>query len=129
MKKIRIIYDYQALGFQKYGGISRYFYELYVFFRETNKRYTSAKLPIVFSCNFYFDSYVKARKTYIGKYGLLANQIKTIINIYGSFLRGKPYDIIHPTYYYPEYMKFIPQFIRKKSKLVITVHDLICEMF
>ena len=25
---IRVVYDYQTFGMQKYGGISRYFYEL-----------------------------------------------------------------------------------------------------
>ena len=28
MKMIKIAYDYQIFGAQKYGGISRYFYEL-----------------------------------------------------------------------------------------------------
>ena len=57
------------------------------------------------------------------------NRFKMIEDIYANFLKGEPYNIIHPTYYYPDYLKYIPGYIRKKTKLIITVYDLICEIF
>lgn len=128
-RKIKILYDSQVLCFQRYGGISRYFYKLYVFFRENNCKYTYANLPIKYSYNYYFATYVKPVEDYVRHQRLLANRLKLVTDIYINFLKGEPYDIIHPTYYYPDYLKYIPLFIKKRSKLIITVHDLICEMF
>lgn len=128
-RKIKILYDSQVLCFQRYGGISRYFYELYVFFRENNCKYTYANLPVKYSYNYYFATYVKPVEDYVRHQRLLANRLKLVTDIYINFLKGEPYDIIHPTYYYPDYLKYIPLFIKKRSKLIITVHDLICEMF
>lgn len=128
-RKIKILYDSQVLCFQRYGGISRYFYELYVFFRENNQKHTYANLPVKYSYNYYFASYVKPVETYVRHRRLLINRLEMIADIYINFLKGEPYDIIHPTYYFPDYLKYIPKFIRKRTKLIITVHDLICEMF
>lgn len=128
-RKIKILYDSQVLCFRRYGGISRYFYKLYVFFRENNCKYTYANLPIKYSYNYYFATYVKPVEDYVRHQRLLANRLKLVTDIYINFLKGEPYDIIHPTYYYPDYLKYIPLFIKKRSKLIITVHDLICEMF
>lgn len=128
-KKIKILYDSQILCFQRYGGISRYFYELYVFFREINREHTYANLPVKYSYNYYFAPYAKPIENYVRRQRLLVNRFKMIEDIYANFLKGEPYNIIHPTYYYPDYLKYIPGYIRKKTKLIITVYDLICEIF
>lgn len=131
--KMRVLYDYQVLEFQKYGGISRYFFELYSAFITKYQKDIMVKLPVFYSYNYYFSNFAKQRNSYLGRIGKIINQkinrLKVVIDIYFNYFVGKPYDIIHPTYYFPEYLKYIPKFIRKKSRVIITVHDLIQEMY
>lgn len=128
-KKIEVLYDYQVLRFQQYGGISRYFYEIYTSFRTKYIDKMWVNISVLFSCNHYFIPYVRRYEKspkYVCK---LLNYCKIIFHICGHYLSGHPYDVIHPTYYFPGYLSFIPAFIRRKSKLVITVYDMIYEMF
>ena len=88
-KKIKILYDSQILCFQRYGGISRYFYELYVFFREINREHTYANLPVKYSYNYYFAPYAKPIENYVRRQRLLVNRFKMIEDIYANFLKGE----------------------------------------
>lgn len=127
--KMRVLYDYQVLEFQKYGGISRYFFELYSVFQKKYQGKMAVKFSAFYSCNYYFSDFIRQRNNYPGYISKFINQMKIIMDIYLNYFLGKPYDIIHPTYYFPKYLKCIPEFIKRKSKIIITVHDLIHEMF
>ena len=129
MKKIKVLYDFQTMFLQKYGGISRYFFELFTSFKEEHSEQIDIKLSLFYSCNYYFSVYKKCHKSGPTTVASYLNNINTLINIYFNYFKGTPYDIIHPTYYYPNYLKYVPAFIKKKSKIVLTVYDLIIEMF
>lgn len=116
---MKILYDYQILIMQKYGGISRYFYELAVRIKERGEE---PEVRTLFSKNSYFQNYFKIKRISPDqKY-----KIPGLIRICHAVILLQParkYDIIHPTYY-DTYL--IGKF---KGKLVITVHDMIHEKY
>ena len=117
----KILYDYQILRVQKYGGISRYFYELAIRIKDRNR----VKVPCLLSRNEYFQAYYKKQKNKLScvpKTGRIIrwfNKLYTCLMV--KFFRP---DIIHPTYYSPYILK-----CKGKSKLIVTVHDMIHELF
>lgn len=117
---MRILYDYQVLG-QVYGGISRYFFEII----DEMEHYENVKiaLPVVFANNYYFKK--KLNYSPYMKFGNRpVNNIATIKEILSARIRKKPYEIIHPTYYAPDYIS-----IKGKAKMIVTVHDMIAEIY
>ena len=112
---MRVYYDYQIMLGQKFGGISRYIYEI-------SSRLPAFGVDVHTSCvhnhNYYFA----------GKFGLhkmtkpsqavfhYVNKMKRSIDL----SRGD-YDIFHPTYYYAEKPP--------KGKFVVTVHDMTHEIY
>lgn len=130
---MRVLYDYQIMYLQRYGGISRYHYEL---LSELNSAYKEDSFSAcVDICNNYYfrkfgkhhNKYIdKVRRKFIDDNGL--NERETIKCIKNAIKSGRPYDIIHPTYYYADYL------LKQKRefgnvKFVITVHDMIYELF
>lgn len=116
---MKILYDYQILIMQKYGGISRYFYELAV---RIKKRGEKPDVKTIFSKNSYFQNYFKIKRINPDK----KYRIRGFIRICRAWILLQPsekYDIVHPTYY-DTYL--IGKF---KGKLVITVYDMIHEKF
>ena len=113
-KKINIFYDYQAMRMQKYGGISRYFYELLTHINETDVAHADASC--IWNRNVYFEKYFHKITDKNTRGGGFINRF---------FARGKikKYDIVHPTYYHPYVLGC------KRNKLVITVYDMIHELF
>lgn len=119
---MKILYDHQIFGFQKFGGISRYFVELMSNLPDDIEFDNS----IVFTENEYLrnaDSrfnkgiylpHFKGRNRATGPINKLASEI--------SIFRGK-YDIFHPTYYSTYYIGHI------KKPVVVTVYDMIHEKF
>lgn len=114
MDKINIYYDYQIMLAQKYGGISRYFYELYTHINDTADAHADAFC--LWNKNVYFQK-VFNKITDIKMRGL------GFFNRIAASKRMKNYDIIHPTYYNPYVLK------HKGNKLVITVYDMIHEIY
>lgn len=118
---MNILYDYQILTMQKYGGVSRYFRELV----KNISMYDDVdiNIPVILSKNYYFEDYFgkKSVNKYLPKTNRLigaVNQINTI-----NYIKKNQYDIIHPTYYNPYILK------KKSGKLVITVYDMINEIY
>ena len=124
MDKFTVIYDYQIFALQKYGGISRYYKQLLDAYKQFENVETI--LPLVRSKNYYVSDVCKPNIT-------IRRKTDTILNCAAfccAYLKNKnSIRIIHPTYYYPQYLRMIPTKWRKKSKIIITVHDLICELF
>ncbi len=134
---VNIVYDYQVFSFQKYGGISRYFYEissriaqmsdrdvriiapLYIneYFRESPQRNKLMQGLKINKPEGISRSTQKSIPKIINPRDIINQQISNIlISIYNP-------DIIHETYFTTKSIG------NKKHKRVITVHDMIDEKF
>ena len=115
---MNILYDPQVLTMQKYGGISRYFYE--IISRLSNKEDVNISIPAIFSINYYFREYHNPKSFF----NSLPFKGKGMINRlnFKRYLSQKKNEIIHPTYYNPYIFK------RKSGIVVSTIHDLTQEM-
>lgn len=116
----KILYDYQIVLMQKYGGISRYFYEL---IQRAQQNDFKLLFPVIGNQNFYFQDYFgKDIKMLHGKQRIRVikwNQMATKYYLH----RIGTQMVFHPTYYNPY---FLDDF---QGKLVVTVHDMIHENF
>lgn len=113
---MRVYYDYQIMLGQKFGGISRYIYEI------------SSRLPefgadVNMSCihnhNIYFAKRFGIHDMSRASQGVfhVVNKIKRSLDI----MTGS-YDIIHPTYYYASKSS-------RRGKFIVTVHDMTHEIY
>ena len=123
---MKILYDHQIFTTQKYGGISRYFYELIKLFRAYDN--IDAEISLLFSNNYYISnsddiSYFNFfdTKEFRGKTRLMSelNKLKTIY-----YLKKQDFDVFHPTYYDPYFLKYLGN-----KPFVLTVYDMIHEKF
>ena len=106
---MKVLYDYQIFSFQKFGGISRYFYEI----MKSNINYDIA---ILFNQNSYCNKGIRINKAF---------RITNLLNKFysKSQLAYKNYDIFHPTYYETYFLDTL------KKPFVLTIHDMIHEKF
>ncbi len=120
---MRIAFDYQIFGWQKYGGVSRYLCELARELATTYKQDVNIVAPL------YVNQYLKIVKDEISVWGMpIASIPKTgrVVRAANSLL-VKPLlkylhpDIVHETYY--SKVTSAP----KNAKVIITVHDMIHE--
>lgn len=123
---MKILYDHQIFTLQKYGGISRYFYELnngFYVMKDVN-----CEIPLLVSNNHYisdkkFVKYIDflPNKQFKGKGKVfnLINQANSILK-----LRKQNFDVFHPTYYDPYFLKYLGE-----KPFVLTVYDMIHEKF
>ncbi|WP_373032042.1 glycosyltransferase family 4 protein [Sulfurovum sp.] len=123
---MKILYDHQIFTLQKYGGISRYFYELMKKFKTMNG--VSFKTALYVSNNYYIeDKHLIKHVRFLpntefkGKKKLMSliNKPKTLFE-----LKRQNYDIFHVTYYDPYFLDYIGS-----KPFVLTVHDMIHEKF
>ncbi len=123
---MKIYYDHQICLEQKYGGISRYYYEIIQ--KERELGIAQVDIQCIWSINKYFE------KEFGKKAVSRAPGIRGVLSLYAAYTLNtmktlwqlqKGYDIVHPTYYNP-YVLFCP---KRKAKLVITVYDMIHERF
>ncbi|WP_302048295.1 glycosyltransferase family 4 protein [Megamonas funiformis] len=119
---MKILYDHQVFSWQKYGGISRYFYEIIKRIALSNHVYFYQG----YNVNKYnldevqtYEKYFSKKKYEIAHTGRLYN----FINMIGlkCFSKINKVDIYHPTYY--NYYNL------NNGKLIVTVHDMIHELF
>jgi len=150
---MKVLYDYQIFEMQKFGGISRIFYELMSHFGRSNS--VQWKLPIRYSEN----EYLNTLPYFEGKLSSKPVQVDPLKNFLGDkSFRGKrilyqlknrvlplsrqenftdfnkqlsikelqkgEFDIFHPTYYDPYFLEYIGD-----KPFVITVYDLIHQVF
>lgn len=123
---MNILYDFQIFAMQRYGGVSRYFYEL------ISKFLDSQETDVSLFMGSYINEYgIEKRendfKNFKGhrfhgnqrlkRFVFFKNEFK-----FRSFLKGINTDIYHPTYY--RNFDFV-----KRKKMVMTVHDLTHEMY
>lgn len=116
--KITVLFDYQIFINQKRGGVSRYHYEIAKRFR--NNSDINCILAVLFPRNVFLQGSVD-KKIYLSK-------TSRLVNIFYTYLicKIKKVDIIHPTWYSDYLLKLK---FSTKCKLVITIHDMIQEIF
>lgn len=123
---MKILYDHQIFTAQKYGGISRYFYELVHEFDNTQE--VQCEIPLLVSNNHYISD-----KKFVNSMDLLPNkQFRGKIRIFNYLnkpntilkLKQQNFDIFHPTYYDPYFLKYLGN-----KPFVLTVYDMIHEKF
>ncbi|MBW6440671.1 glycosyltransferase family 4 protein [Patescibacteria group bacterium] len=123
---MKILYDHQIFSAQVYGGISRYYVELIRNLKNDNL--ADVDLLILFTNNYYLlDAEFKYYLTLFPKCNFRGK--KKIINIFNNlfseqYLRYSKFDVFHPTYYNPYFLKFIGN-----KPFVLTVYDMIHEKF
>jgi glycosyltransferase involved in cell wall biosynthesis len=122
---MKIIYDHQAFSFEEYGGISRYFSELMKC--SSIDPSIEHKLLIKYSNNNYIPENVIVKR-FSPKHRFKGrNRIIEYINRYyskSSLNSDKDYDLFHPTYYDPYFLKAIDD-----TPFIITIHDFAHESF
>ncbi|MBU4024291.1 glycosyltransferase, partial [bacterium] len=123
---MKILYDHQIFTSQKYGGISRYFYELVLEFSDSQG--VDCEIPLLVSNNHYISD-----KKFVNYVDLLPNkQFRGKIRIFNYLnkpntilkLKQQKFDVFHPTYYDPYFLKYIGN-----KPFVLTVYDMIHEKF
>jgi glycosyltransferase involved in cell wall biosynthesis len=123
---MKVFYDHQIYSSQVYGGVSRYFYELINLFGDNEQ--IDPLLDVRFSNNYYIRN-LGTRSPYSffknwnfsGKNRILEriNRLHTL-----SLLKKNDYDIFHPTFYNPYFIKHLDG-----KPFVLTVMDFIHEFY
>ena len=147
---MKILFDHQIFELQKFGGISRYFFELLNHYSKTHT--VQWELPIRYSDNEYLTALEKLspvypkpgdpfeqflpniafkgkRKLYEYTKGFLKPNVdfsyaETNKQLVIEKLKKGDFDVFHPTYYDPYFLEFIGT-----KPYVLTVYDLIHEVF
>jgi len=117
---MKILYDHQVFTLQKFGGVSRYFYEL----MKHSAGLFEYDVSGIFSENEYLKP-LQLYKEFPFKFNFRGKtRIVKIFNESNSIkkIKSNKYDIIHPTYYDPYLLKTL-----KDVPLIIDVHDMIFE--
>lgn len=145
--KIKVLYDFQMFSLQKYGGISRYYYELIKAYREDPD--IEVVLGVQASNNYYLTSdsligptldtreFLELKK-FLGGFDFPGRErlYKVYYKLFNTaYRRNREYsekllqegnfDIVHPTYY------FLPEYYEHKLEkpMVVTAYDLIHEIY
>lgn len=125
MKK-RILIDHQVFAAQKYGGVSRLFYELIR--RLADKKDIELFLFHGLHINrFPVRDYKEKTASYFGKRIVslphISEFLKPINRVLFNAFAAKPVDIYHPTGYSSTVYNW------RKSPVILTVYDMIPELF
>lgn len=120
---MRVLFDDHIFTYQKYGGISRYFYELW---KGGPSGGVSIDLPYLFTNNDYLQDlplrkgyYKNSKKAAFAekKWARKWNREQSI-----KRLARQDYDLFHPTYYESYFLEHIGS-----KPFVLTIHDMIHE--
>jgi glycosyltransferase involved in cell wall biosynthesis len=123
--RLKVAYDYQIFGGQKYGGISRYFFELANHISQLDGVSASIVAPL------YINSYLNASHSnlkIIGKSVPVVKGTWQFYRLYNALVSPSKIamlapDIVHETYYSDRYA------LRRGARTVLTVYDMIHELF
>lgn len=121
---MKILFDHQIFDAQVFGGISRYFGTL-ISGLDLQKE-VKVKVSVLYTENYYLKD--KRAWKLANSFGNLVfkrkNRISKWNKVYSRFCISKDdFDIFHPTYYHPYFLKTL------KKPFVLTVHDMIHELF
>lgn len=134
---MKILFDSKIFDNQKYGGISRYFSELFKYFN-TVKNF-EYELPIRDTRNEYlkkippFSKIISERKSIFPNINFKLQRLmskaydiidpNSNINRTKRALKEQNFDIFHPTYYSTYFLKYL-----KNKPFILTVYDMIHEI-
>lgn len=142
---MKVLYDYQVFGKQKYGGISRYYYELINHLETSSLLETELAIKVTNSHyldnsrymsegvinqekhynDFLFGLSVRGKgRLYNMVYGAPDKNLKKNQKYSIDKLRQQKFDIFHPTYFNPYFLEHL-----KKKSFVLTIYDMIHEIF
>ena len=121
---MKIFYDHKIFYLQKFGGISKYFINIC----DKIKSNHDIKIIAPIHTNYYLDNFDKKRKfsfLKLKKHYLYTRKISNNINnfLFNSYCTFDKPDIVHLTYYDKNI------YFKKNYKIVVTVYDLIHEIF
>lgn len=131
---MKVLYDHQIFSMQEYGGISRYFSQLMGEFERTGK--VSFSVSTLCSNNQYlqhlksFHSLRRCRDKLNPFQALLTkicygqNPYRKNLEHSRQALMRTDFDVFHPTYYDPYFLD-----LEKERPFVLTIHDMIYEIF
>lgn len=130
---MRILLDPQIFDNQKYGGISRYYTEIFVSL--TEKNYVEIEVPLLYTNNVYFSesSLINEKQkrcaflfNFIIKSGISIKKKTRKINLNKSIraLKNQNFDLFICTYYNPYFLDYIGS-----KPFVLTVYDMIHELY
>ena len=122
---MKIYYDFQTLLNQRFGGISRYFFEIISRLKELSD--LNINIQCFHSRNYYFKNQFRMVNIHNRIINGIDYRFASFVNklIALHEIKLKNYDIIHPTYYNPYILKSPV----KESCLIVTVHDMIHEKY
>ena len=141
MSTMKVLYDYQIFGIQKYGGISRYFYEL----SKAPESLYKSRIAVRYHINHYLQNIVAScaypkpcrdlfRSVSFPGMGILCKCWETFNpHLYPEkenqkyikeCLANNQIDLFHPTYYNDYFLNF-----PKKIPFILTVYDMIHERY
>jgi len=123
---MKLLYDHQIFSLQKYGGVSRYFYELIKNFESQGE--IEVETPILSTNNEYIQSMVNSKKSspflkLRGEETYKRKQYKLNRDHTKKILEKENFDLFHPTYYDNYFLKVL------KKPFVLTVFDMIHEQY
>lgn len=123
---MKVLYDHQIFTLQDYGGISRIYTELLK--PNAVENHYSPHLSLKFSNNHYLAELSEAKyyTFFPNKYIPRKVQLMNIVNKQNSIreIKKQEYDIFHPTYYDPYFIKHL-----KGKPFVVSFLDMIHERF
>ncbi|MFD1144047.1 glycosyltransferase family 4 protein [Larkinella insperata] len=121
---MKILFDHQAFTGVRYGGVSRYFYDLMITLRQKD---IQTQLSILFSNNAYLLESgafrVQSFSYFLGfmPTNMLFSQVNRLWSI--AKLKQDDYDVFHPTFFHPYFLN------HAKKPYVLTYHDAIKDKF
>lgn len=124
---MRVVYDHQIFSSQRYGGISRYFFEL----AKSLSEFAVDGLSINVNAPFYVNNYLTAAPASLhvfGKHLPVFRGVERFCRRTNAMcspvsMRALRPDIVHETYYSSHSL------VPRSSRTVITVYDMIHELF
>lgn len=121
---MKVLFDHQIFTFQRYGGISRLHYEIFKNLEEIEG--VSPEFIVKYSNNNYLKpGEFNHKPLFPEKNGFIYKLLMKTLNDREVVKRMKePYDIFHPTYYDPYFLKHL-----KGKPFVLTYYDLTHERF
>jgi len=133
-----VIYDYQAFSMQQTGGVSRYFAQLIKTFEQNPEQEIQPYLAVSYAANRYLHEELDVKTGTLfhrcqGRGRGKLQSIGDIANKHATFklLNQHQHAIYHPTYFDPWFihMKQGQKNMSFKQPMVVTVHDMIHELF
>lgn len=123
---MKVLYDHQCFAQQQYGGVSRYHYQLIKELSQLPD--VEVELSLKYSNNFYIneDKNFSVKKFFPNQKFYFKRTILDYINRISTnqTLEKGDYDIFHPTYYDPYFLKYLDN-----KPFVVTVYDTIHEKY